>query len=240
MKLFFYLFLSNVLLSGCCSPNPEGFIGIWKIEQFLVDGMDRTRKATLWYEPMQWGSAIQFTDKGSFTTNQNELGTWKLSTSGKLWLILAAKKDTLRWKATFGPDLLILENRTKRITLTRTNEMPEIKKKAPNLTTNLPGTWYFYRWTNQQDTTLYPANKKEAVWITFEYGGDYRSGEGKFQTFAGRWQLDQNRVQLSELDRRLRQNWQVQLVSDTLFIEPASDTTAWFEAQLIRRNYDAW
>jgi hypothetical protein len=236
MKLLFYLFLSSVLLSGCSSSTPEGLFGIWKIEQFLVDGMDRTRKATLRYEPMKWGSAIQFTDEGSFTTNQNEQGDWKLSNSGNLWLIPDGEKDTLRWKATFGPDLLILENRTKRITLTRTDEMPEIKKKAPNLTTNLPGTWYFYRWTNQQDTILYPATEKEAVWITFEYGGDYRSGEGKFQTFKGRWQLDQNQVQLIESERRLRQSWQVQLVSDTLFIEPASDTTEWFQAQLIRRD----
>ncbi|MEM9673072.1 MAG: hypothetical protein AAF992_10785 [Bacteroidota bacterium] len=236
MKLLFFFCLTILILSGCSSPTPQRLFGTWQIEQFLVDGMDRTRKATLRYEPIQWGSAIRFTETGLFSTNQHEEGAWRLSPNGNLFLIPAAENDTLRWKVTFGTDLLILENRTKRITLTRTEEMPKIKKKAPNLTTNLPGTWYFFRWTNQHDTIFYPANKKEAVWLTFEYGGDYQSGEGKFQTFAGHWQLDQNRVQLSELDRRLKQNWQVHLVSDTLFVEPASDTTEWFQAQLIRRD----
>ena len=237
MKKNQYLVLVfSAILINCSAPNPKGLFGIWQIEEFLVDGMDRTRKATLRYEPMKWGSAIQFTPEGVFSTNRNEQGNWKLSPTGSLWLIPRTENDTLRWKATFGQDLLILENRTKRITLTRTDEMPVIEQKAPNLVTNLPGTWYFYRWTNQQDTIFYPANKKEAVWLTFEYGGAYRSGEGKFQTFEGRWQLDQDRVQLSELDRRLKQNWRVELLSDTLFIQPGSDTTDWFQAQLIRRN----
>ena len=131
---------------------------------------------------------------------------------------------------------MVLETRTKQISLSRTDHLPELKKRIPNLTTNLPGTWYFYRWTDQQDTTQYPTNLKEAVWLTFNYGGEYQSGEGEHQSFQGTWQLKKNRLQLKDQLHEIKQNWQVQLIDDTLVVEPAVDSTEWFRALLVRKT----
>lgn len=233
-----YLVLLPVFVVGfycCSSPTPTELFGIWKIDQFLVDGMDRTRKASFRYEPLDWGTGIKLSADGSFSTNRDGQGQWKLSSNGELWLFPVATKDTLIWDVIVSKNLLVLASRTKRVTLSRTNKLPKLIEKIPNLITNLPGTWYFYRWYNRTDTLRYPSAKKQAHWLTFEKDGEYHSGEGKHQSFQGKWLLEDNTLHLSELERSLKQSWQLHLISDTLYVEPATDTTEWFKALLVRK-----
>lgn len=227
-------------LAGCMSATPDELLGTWKIDKFTVDGMDRDRVAfnrSGLDDPIDWGSAIQFMADGTFRTNSGQQGRWKLSQSRAAVLLYTSESNQpIRWKAAVGETFLVLHTSTRKINLSRTEQLPTLPPPPPpNLRTNLPGTWYFYQWTDQHDTLHYPSNEKQAHWLTMDWQGVYQSGEGKHQSFEGRWQLQQDTLLLSESSRALRQSWHVRLSGDTLYVEPADDASDWFQALLVRK-----
>ena len=235
------LLISTVLtLPGCMSTTPSDLLGIWKINSFTVDGFDRNRVAfnrNGLDDPVEWGNAIQFMADGSFQTNLGQQGRWKLSKSRTDVLLYTLEEaEPVRWKASVGDEFLVLYTSTRKIIFSRTDQLPAPPTPTPpNLLTNLPGTWYFYQWIDQQDTILYPSTEKQAHWLTMDWQGSYQSGEGKHQSFQGKWVLQQDTLQLSDTEQALRQTWHIQLSGDTLFVEPADDTTQWFKALLVRK-----
>lgn len=200
--------------------------------------MDRTGGAKY---GLPWGTGIELQADGSFRTNfareEESFGTWKISPDGdQLFLHFTSAKKT-GFKITLSQQQLVLKSLRWQVFLSRTDALPEPVKKEVKLANFLPGRWYFYEMNTRDSVIQYPRTKKQAHWVQIGWGGDYRSGEGKHESFHGRWVLQKDTLTLSEKDRAWREQWKIRVEDNMLYFESTSDEQEkWYEVSLVHET----
>lgn len=242
MKTVFVLISSILLLAllpACQRHEAQELYGSWKIDKILEDGMDRTGWSL---QEFPWGTGIELKPDGNFRTNfaQPELGkgNWKISADGdQLLLHFSADEESLGFKITLSQQYLVLKSLRWHVFLSRTETLPEPAKKEVNLANNLPGTWYFYKMNTRDSVIQYPHMKRQAHWVHIDPSGYYRSGEGKHESFHGRWVLKKDTLVFSELDRAWRERWKVRMEDNILYFEAVTDEPkGWYEVSLVHES----
>jgi len=224
---------------ACKEYKTKDFQGAWQVDQVLLDGMDRTG----WpLEEFPWGSGLELKPDGSFRTNfarsEEASGKWRLGSGrDKLFLNRPSADQTTGFDITLSGDQLVLKSLRWQVFLTRADAFPEPAPKEVNLEKNILGTWYFYEMTTRDSLVQYPRSSKKAHWVSIDQKGYYRSGEGKHESFHGRWVLQEDTLTFSEVDRPWKEQWKVRWENERLYFESlGTSPNQWYEVSLVHES----
>jgi len=224
---------------ACDEYQATDFQGAWQVDQVLLDGMDRTG----WpLEEFPWGSGLELKADGSFRTNfarsEEASGKWGLNTGrNKLFLNRPSVDQTTGFDITLSGDQLVLKSLRWHIFLTRTHSFPEPAPEEVNLAKNVLGTWYFYEMNTRDSLMQYPKSSKKAHWVSIDPSGYYRSGEGKHESFHGRWVLQEDTLTFSEMGRPWKEQWKVRWQDERLYFESlGTSPDQWYEVSLVHES----
>lgn len=243
MKVVFVLFSTALLLSffqSCQRYEAQDLYGVWQIDQIMEDGMDRTGWAM---QEFPWGTGMELKADGNFRTNflhqEKAGGKWKISPKGdQLFLQFSSDEKRSGFRITLSQQHLVLKSLRWQVFLSKTDALPETAKKEVNLANNLPGIWYFYVMNTKDSVIHYPHSKKHAHWVHIDPKGFYRSGEGKHESFHGKWVLKKDTLLFSELDRVWCEQWKIRMENDMLYFESVTtETKDWYEVRLVHENH---
>ena len=224
---------------ACKEYKAKDFQGAWQVDQVLLDGMDRTG----WpLEEFPWGSGLEFNTDGSFRTNfartEEASGKWRLNGDrDKLFLNRPSADQTTGFDITLSGDQLVLKSLRWQVFLSRAETFPEPPQKEVNLAKNILGTWYFYEMNTRDSLVLYPKSRKKAHWVQIHENGYYRSGEGKHESFNGRWVLEEDTLSFSEIGRAWKEQWKVRWKDERLYFESLAESPElWYEVSLVHES----
>ncbi|WP_277486872.1 hypothetical protein [Catalinimonas alkaloidigena] len=238
MRRILLLIFSVSVFSSCTQHEIQDMYGTWQIDKLLLDAMDRTGE---YREELPWGTGIELKPDGSFKTNfvrQDEAeGRWKISPDAdRLFLRFPSKK--IDFKVTMSQRHLVLKSVRWQVFLSRTDVLPQPVEREVKLANVLPGTWYFYKMTTRDSVIRYPSTRKQAHWLKIGWGGNFLSGEGKHESFKGKWLLQKDTLMLSERDREWHEQWQVRIEDNILYFEPINPAeNDWYEVSLVHEAH---
>ncbi|MEK6479552.1 hypothetical protein WJR50_18550 [Catalinimonas sp. 4WD22] len=238
MKRIFLFIFSIAVFSSCSQYKVQDLYGAWQIDKILLDGMDRTDWPMLEFP---WGSGMEIKADGKFRTNfpQEEMGkgNWKVSSDGKKLRLHFSTDKSSQFEVTLSQQYLVLKSLRWQIFLSRVEALPKPAKKEVHLANNLPGRWYFYEMNTKDSLVQYPRAKKYAHWVHIDPAGYYRSGEGKHESFHGRWVLKEDTLTFSELDRAWKEQWKVRVEGNMLYFESlGAEQEKWYEVSLVHET----
>lgn len=226
-------------LIACEEYKVKDFQGAWQVNQVLLDGMDRTG----WpLEEFPWGSGLELKADGSFRTNfvrsEEASGKWRLNRNrDKLFLNRPTVDQITGFDITLSGDQLVLKSLRWQVFLTRAEAFPEPAPKEVNLARNILGIWYFYEMNTHDSLVHYPKSRKKAHWVQIHENGYYRSGEGKHESFNGRWVLRYDTLTFSEIGRAWKEQWKVRWKDERLYFESLSESPEqWYEVSLVHES----